>query len=176
MRRRDGFTLVELMATTALATLLMLVVLAVLPSLRRVPASVGDGGQEDVLRLLQRDLIDARRMQSTDNGVTLWGYCLLNPTTLSPLHQPASVSYRIEAFAGRPSLLRFQTGDDGKRDCELIAADVTAFYVVAMQRDPPTAQGPGDEFQQGDGEPMARSVRVRMSDARGVADQVLWLR
>ena len=145
---RRGFTLIEILATTALAALLLLAGFRAIASLGRARAALA--AQEarrtyapEVVDLLRLDLSNARYMKARAGELTLTGYCGLDATTLEPTHRPATVRYHLARAGGRSWLLREQTDLDvstnRNRWSTLVCPGVAAFDVTAK----PADNGPG---------------------------------
>ena len=137
--KRDGFTLVELVAATALSALLLVVVLSVVRSIR---PGVAAGPAADVAgplaRQLRWDLANAVVMRTDDRGLTLAGYGSLDPATLAATGTAAVVVYTLRPAGGRLWVVREQAGLGGRDDAgwsELVCGGVARLTVDA----PPTA-------------------------------------
>ena len=100
-RGRCGFTLLELLAATAIAAVLLTAVLRVVMLIDRTRSNYsGDVADEPrvparVLALIEQDLGVASWVRAEINQVTLEGPCGLDRGTLEPAHEPATVSYRL---------------------------------------------------------------------------------
>jgi type II secretory pathway pseudopilin PulG len=146
LRRAAAFTIVELLAATALATVLMVGVLIVLSHLsrdqKRVAAREGGGGETAVVELLRRDLMRAEHLSfdAATGTLRLSGYGALDRQTLRPTARAALVSYQIEHGGGDGSgawLTRRQQYLDepaaAKQWTECVCADVNRFVVDIVQ-------------------------------------------
>ncbi len=114
MKHRNGFTLIEALAATALAAIMMTAVMSVVSAIARSDkASGGDVHDADwrgrVIQVIRRDLQHADEVQSLEDRVILTGYVSLDRETLKPTHRPAVVTYAINQYAGKSWLLRTQT-------------------------------------------------------------------
>lgn len=133
---RRAFTILEMLAATALAALLMLAVLHVIGSVGRTRAAMArepDGAcRADLLDTLRLDLAHSTGVRYQTDGVTLTGHAGLDRATLAPSHEPVTVTYGITILAGRAWLYRLQAPRTagGRRPWrELLCPDVTAFGV-----------------------------------------------
>lgn len=152
MRRRTAFTLIELLAASALAAVLMLVMFQVIGSLGRTRAALSrasdDAGRgsavqspwkSDLLDALRWDLANAATAKLEANRVTLAGHGSLDRRTLAASHEPVEVTYRLErrGAGGRTCLVRREvprgaaTNDRGWS--ELLCADVSRFAVEPVR-------------------------------------------
>lgn len=169
--RFAGFTLIEMLAALALGTLLMLAAMGVLRSLapRPTTTSAEAAPAADVLRLVRWDLANARRFESSPDGVTLWGLGSLNPADMSPTHRPTVVRYRVGEFAGTASLLRSEeplgAAMGQASGPQLICPGVLAFSIEPL----PEADGAPDAqpFERNRGRALPRCVEVRWTDQSG---------
>jgi len=114
MNHRDGFTLIETLAATALAAIMMTAVMTVVTAIARSDKAVGvDPHDADwrrrVVWVIKRDLQHADEIQSLDDRVILTGHVSLDPQTLKPTHLRAEVTYAIRQHAGKSWLIRTQT-------------------------------------------------------------------
>lgn len=149
---RRGFTLIEILATTALAALLLLAGFKVIASFGRARTTLAR--QEaarsyvpEVADLLRLDLANARYMKARPNELTLTGYCGLDPDTLDPNHRPVTVRYHLAGTGGGGGrLVREQTDLDvptnRNRWSALVCSGVTGFEVRAVkgERDGPVGR------------------------------------
>lgn len=147
MTRPRAFTLLELLVATALSTVLMIGVLAVVADLGapEVAAGIRDeagaGGAAEAsdawVRLLREDLAHAHSIDASKaNEVALMGYGALDGRGRERTHRPVLVLYRIEMIDGRPWLIRRQavldvlTNQNVQRD--LVCCGVTRFELVGV--------------------------------------------
>ncbi len=134
---KAGFTLIETLATTALAALLMLAGLKVIESVGRSRAALVRDDEAispaHLLEVLRRDLANSRFMKLDGAGLALTGYGSLDRGTLSPTHRRAQVVYAVKRAAGRSLLVREQRDLDGRtnrdRWSELVCRGVKRFAV-----------------------------------------------
>ena len=142
---RRGFTLVEILATIALAALLLLAGFRAVASLGRQRAMLAR--QEaartyvpELADLLRLDLSNARYMKAAPNELTLTGYCGLDADTLDPNHRPVTVRYHLARAGGRGRVVREQTDLDvptnRNRWSAVVCSGVAAFEVRASTADP----------------------------------------
>ena len=134
---RRAFTILELLAATALTALLMLAVLHVIGSVGRTRAAMArqpDTGmwRADLLDTLRRDFASSTGIRYEATGVTLTGHAALDRDTLATGDEPVTVVYAVESIAGRSWLCRRQTSRaaNGQRAWkELLVPGVTTFAV-----------------------------------------------
>ncbi len=139
-RVRPAFTLVELVAATALSALLLTAVLSVVRTLNRRPPP--DGYLDVAAPLaaqLRWDVANAVVLRTGPAGLTLAGYGSLDPDTMEPTREPTQVTYALQTVGERTWLVRRQQALDARAEggtsAELVCGDVTALTVDA----PPTA-------------------------------------
>jgi prepilin-type N-terminal cleavage/methylation domain-containing protein len=186
-RRRRGFTLVELVAATALSAVLLTVALGVLRTVNRpAKAAEADGGGP-LAQQLRWDLANAVVLRTDSGGLTLAGYGSLDPTTMEPTHLPAMVTYALRESAGATWLVRQQQMLDGRGDAwvELAAGGVAGFTVDApvTAADRAASTRPAQEdptplpFQRLAGvRPVPPRVRVTVTFTAGPAVDVVAIR
>ena len=180
-----GFTLVELLAATALSAVLMLAVLQVLGSLGRSRvamerrAAAAAPWREDLTEMLRRDLGGATGVRYAANGIVLAGHAALRPGSLAPADEPVTVTYGLAEIHGRNWLCRRQVGRAGVSGAgepwtEFLCPDVAGFEVTPAGALVPVDPKGGDKS---DLQPLpaAASVRVTLADG-SVIEQVLALR
>jgi prepilin-type N-terminal cleavage/methylation domain-containing protein len=135
---RRAFTLLELLAATALSALLMVAVLHVLGTISRdrrtVAARPGlQVWQADLLDAFRRDLAGATGMRRGDNALILIGQAALDRRTLTPRDEPVTVTYGITMVRGRTWLTRRQEARDVRGNerpwMELFCPDIVSFSV-----------------------------------------------
>ena len=135
---RKAFTLLELLACTALTALLMLAILKIVASLGASRAAMARQPQvqpwrADLLDTLRRDLNNASQISFQAGGITLVSHASLDPADLTLGHQPATVVYGLTTLHGRTWLVRRQSPRDALSNtapfAELLCPDVTAFSV-----------------------------------------------
>lgn len=107
MRRPLGATLVEVIAATALAAVLLVALLAVSSSTARRSEQLAHAHVHHpwwfLLReSVRRDLLHTRRVELADGAVTLLTYETDEP--VEPIHVPVKVTYRLHE-AGEPKAI-----------------------------------------------------------------------
>lgn len=118
--RGKAFTLVELLAATALSAVLLMGLLAVTVAVarptsdptRRVAGGQRRGHVDAVMELLARDLSDAVEVTHSEGVLQLRGYGGLDPVSLRPTHRPALVTYHSREAGGQWWLVRTQVNLD----------------------------------------------------------------
>ena len=181
-----GFTLVELLAATALTAVLMLAVLQVLGTLGRSRSAMEkrDGAaapwREDLVNTLRGDLSGATGVRYAPNGIVLATHAALRPGSLVPADEPVTVTYGLTEIHGRSWLCRRQAARAGFSGAgepwtELLCPDVTAFELTpaaaALVQVDPAASAKSDLRPVS----AAASLRVTLADG-SVIEQVLTLR
>jgi hypothetical protein len=135
---RRAFTILELLAATALTALLMLAVLHVIGSLgaSRVTLASHAGAaawRSDLLDTLRRDLVNSSQATFQKDQMTLTGHAALDRATLALHHQPVTIVYGLATIHGRTWLVRRQSSRDGSSNqgvwAELLCPDITGFTV-----------------------------------------------
>lgn len=111
----SGLTLVELLAATVLATLLMGAVLGLLTSLTRNQRTIlkshgiPDPWQTRLQELFEWDLQNSRTLRAIPNGFQLEGFAGRDFSTGTPLHCPCRITYEIVEDEDRQHLIRRET-------------------------------------------------------------------
>jgi prepilin-type N-terminal cleavage/methylation domain-containing protein len=170
---RRAFTLIELVAATALSAVLLTVVLSVVRTVNR-PQPTSDATTElaaPLSRQLQWDLANAVVLRTDARGLTLGGYGSLDPATLEPTHVPVVVTYTLRPAGDRLWLVREQSSLDALAEGgtwdELACGDVAAFTVDA----PPTAADRAAATQPAEDDPTPLSFQ-RLAGVRPVPPRV----
>lgn len=159
MVKTSGFTLIEMLAATTLAAVMMVGLLAVMASLRRgleQQQHTDSQWRQKVLAVVGQDFQLARYGAAPQqNQLLLIGYLDRDPLTGAPTHRPARVLYQIVPAGEDQVLIRQQQRLDGSRShpvqVRLLAAEISRFKVVAVQaqqpeetpRNPPLGPQPG---------------------------------
>ena len=181
-----GFTLVEVLAATALTAVLMLAVLQVLGTLSRSRSAMekrAEGAapwREDLVDTVRRDLNSATGVRFAPNGIVLASHAALRPSSLAATDEPVTVTYGLTEIHGRNWLCRRQAvraGFDGGGApwTELLCPDVAAFEMTPAAAglvQAGSAAGAKSDLQP---VPAAASMRVTLTDG-SVIEQVLVLR
>ena len=111
--RRDylGFTLVEMLLAIGLSTILMVTVLAVIGSIRSVPAASNAAPPQSLHRLIsliESDFRKSHYIRQNKQGLTLYSYNALTPQTHESTHSPVVIQYSIADSDGHAWLVRQQ--------------------------------------------------------------------
>ena len=142
---RRAFTLLELLAATALSALLMVAVLHVLGTIgrdrRTMAANPGPQvWRADLLDTVRRDLAGSTGVRNGNNALTLTGQAALDRRTLAPRDEPVTVTYSLTTLHGRTWLTRRQASRNGRGNesawMELICPDIVAFSVRPIDAEP----------------------------------------
>ena len=135
---RRAFTILELLAATALTALLMAAVLHVVGAIGASRATLARqtdtaAWRDDLLDVLRRDMTNASKVTFGADGMTLTGHGALDAGTLEFSHEPVTVVYGLSVIDGRSWLVRRQAPRDGLSHtpawAELVCPDVTGFVV-----------------------------------------------
>lgn len=122
LRRRSGFTLIELVASAILSALMMVALIGIVWSAMqesrqlRLDKSIAYPGSL-VSDLLRSDLQNARGMRLDRNGVQLHGFLSRDRATSRPLMREGAVRYEAANVTGRRTLVR-RTFSGGEADVE----------------------------------------------------------
>ena len=172
---RKAFTLVELIAATALSTLLFVAALSVIRSLGRVRAANGQpphGWTLAAREQLQWDLANAIVMRQDDHGMILAGYGSLDPQTFAPTHLPVMVIYSLHNINTSIWLTREQSSLDplltDENSSELLCGDVEAFSVTGSYS--PRSESTRDSIP-GEGDPTP-IIFQHLTNTQRVPDRV----
>jgi prepilin-type N-terminal cleavage/methylation domain-containing protein len=147
--RRSAFTLIELLAASALAALLMLVLFQVIGSLGRSGAALERAAasemqsamqtawKSDLLDLVRWDLTNAADINLKPGLLTLTGHGALDRQSLAARQEPVTVVYAIERRGNADCLVRHQVRRDGVSGdagwSELVCANVRRFEVSPVR-------------------------------------------
>lgn len=140
---KRSFTLIETLAATALAALLMLAMLALIEAIGRTNTAMArsDGHRDERCRriadLIALDLRHADEVTRDDAGrrLVLVGPVGLNERTLEPVHRPAEVVYELCPVARTP---RFDVGEEARRRDANAQSPVTWLVRKQANDDVPT--------------------------------------
>ncbi len=189
-----GFTLVEVVVATALAALLMLAVLGATRSLTRAQADLLQNDRlkdrhPELVALIRFDLVHAQEVKLAKNRLVLEGFGALDPQTLSPVHRPARITYRLQQ--GSPG----QAGSAGLKDSwlvreqvmldepgstipwiELVASKVAQFDTTSAIQQSPSASGDRPKSPALSGLPSAVQLTLNWSDNKKPLEATLILR
>ncbi|MEM9109978.1 MAG: prepilin-type N-terminal cleavage/methylation domain-containing protein [Planctomycetota bacterium] len=113
-----GFTILELLLATTLATILMVAVLGVVGSIRRVPEMrpARAGHEQRLETLVQRDLIESEHIVlDKKGGLRVLTYAAIDPETYAHIHAPVWARYRVVESGGQSWLVRDQKHIDPLR-------------------------------------------------------------
>lgn len=185
-----GFTLLEVVAASAMAAMLMMVVMTVGVSIKRSEKRLGERAAQvpkhrDLRAMLEHDLVHAQAVQVLEDGAILIdGYGGLDRQTLDPTHRPTTVTYRVYELAGKPTLLREQveldvaSTDDGY--VELVQTGVEKIELEPVRKERRTSgRRPGAVAPAEDGEdeedpwsplPEMAVLRIEWATAPGEAE------
>jgi prepilin-type N-terminal cleavage/methylation domain-containing protein len=156
---RRAFTLLELLAATALSALLMVVVLRVLATIGRDRRTMAERPgpmvwRADLLDTVRRDLTDSTAAHYGNNALFLTGHAALDRETLAPRDEPVTISYGITVLHGRTWLTRRQASRSARGGeiswMELLCPDVVGFSIRPGAVEPgtgPLPEKPADAWQ-----------------------------
>lgn len=142
MRKRCGFTLIEMLLATVLTSVLMVGVLAVITRVSRpistpiheVGLTSVSIGTDAIVRAVAADLAQARELEFTDGQIVMMGFCGLDPMTSGRNQRPVKVRYRVQSVADQSWLVREQRPLDvegsGLVVAELVAPGVSRIALV----------------------------------------------
>lgn len=144
----SAFTLIEMVASLALAAMLMVALLNVIVSTAHAQNQLRSSGTHDrqvadlAIDLLRHDLMHARMIRSEPNELHLRARSGLDPATGEPTHRPVQIAYELITLNDQSWLVRTQRdGDDAtdsNRHHRLVLANVTSFEIS-------TPPAPGSE-------------------------------
>jgi len=143
---KRGFTLVEMLAASAMAALLLVTVLVVISSLGRERRAMAERSKvqtpPDLTEIIRWDLVNARSIGTVRGVVTLSGFGTLDPDSLAPTpHRPVEVVYEVRRAAGKSWLVRRQRAPDNfdLSSTELVCSGVAGLSIIRQERsDGPT--------------------------------------
>ena len=187
-RRRGAFTLLELLAASALSAVLMVVLLQVIGTLargrvvlERDAAADEAPWQADLAENLRWDLLNATEVEAGPNRLVLTGHGSLDRATLSAGHEPVTVVYALRRLGSRTWLVRRQSprgmAGGGRGWTELVCPDVTGFVVESMDAGPPLPAVIRSRRRRPELSASTGTVRVRVEGLAGpLVDRVIVLR
>ena len=154
MINRPAFTLIELLLATALSSVLMLGILAVISNTKAItpqpndPESTTNRTVDTLARLISDDLELATYAAMNDDGsLTITSLSSIHPTTNQRTHRPVAITYAIEPIGSRPWLIRRQSALDvltnQNTHRELVCANIARIEIQgidAFASDAPTNQ------------------------------------
>ncbi|MEZ6192077.1 MAG: prepilin-type N-terminal cleavage/methylation domain-containing protein [Phycisphaerales bacterium] len=119
MKRCNGFTLIEALAATALAAIMMTAVMSVVTAIARSDKMEDrTPDQSDwrsrVSEVIRQDVRHAHTVESRDNRITFTGHVSLDRKRLNPTHRPAVVTYSVVQDTGQSWLFRTQTDTEDR--------------------------------------------------------------
>ncbi len=141
MRSSKALTLIELMATLAIAGALTAAALSVAANLARVEAAEqrryeGPSLAGPLRAMLGEDILHAKRYRVSEAGaVQLETFCSLDGETMAREHSPATVTYEVRQIGRRLWLLRGQqrlgAAGENARTNELLCPGVESIALAA---------------------------------------------
>jgi type II secretory pathway component PulJ len=180
----SAFTAIELVAATALSTLLMVALMMVTASIGRSQAAFevqerDKGWSEAAVRLIHQDLLNATAVHPEQNRLVLEGHCGLDEQ-MERVHLPVMVVYELNEIGDRKWLVRRQTprqADEHAAELmELVLADVEGFEVQVVE-EPESSIGSAMPAARRPQMPSRVQVTMESSDpARQPVEQTIVLR
>lgn len=137
----SGFTLIELVAATALTAVLAITAMYVIASLRLRPQANGllatqSAWTEQLRDRVRWDLMQAISLRIDPGGMVLAGYISIDPVTRESTHRPVTVSYSLKSIGGHSWLIREQTDlnvlSSAGTSAEWLLANVTRFEITPL--------------------------------------------
>ena len=174
MRKRSGFTLIEMLLATVLTSVLMVGVLAVITRVSRpISTPIHEAsltsisiGTDAVFRVVTADLTQAREVEFDGSEIALTGFGGLDPVTKERSQRPVRVRYRVQQVADQSWLVREERLlDEGS---QVVTIELVAPGVSRIALEPPALQftdGMADPGRQVDGDfelPMDGRWRLRL--------------
>ncbi len=154
MNKRRGFTLIEALAATALAAIMMTAVMTVISALahddsQAVNDSKRESWQQRMIELVEQDLRYSDSVLDQGDGVLMTGHLSLDQDTLKPTHRPVEVMYHTRKYADKSWLIRSQTDLESRALdnswSEVVCSGVRAIKVMNAQQS--TSSAANDENQ-----------------------------
>jgi hypothetical protein len=141
---KRGFTLIEMLAASALTALLMITMVAVIASVARsdlaaARRAAANPWPPDLVKTLRDDLLNSRTLRCEPVTLTMEGFASIDPMTLRPTHRQTQVRYAVQSIAGRNWLIRKQREHSGDQheSSFLVCPDVQS---IAFETRPPATQ------------------------------------
>lgn len=181
---KRAFTILELLAATALTAVLMVAVLHLVGSLGRGRDAITKHADDsawrmDLLEMLRRDLTNATQMTMAQNRVVLIGSGALARGSLVPQHEPVTVTYEIAGANGRGCLVRRQSPRDGASRqpgwSELVCPNLMSFAIEPVSGMPAAPASPAAQVSAWQAIPPVVHVRLVGAGGWGV-DELIVLR
>ena len=141
-RRSSGMTLIEVVAASALAVLMMAAISGVLKSLRAQKSALGAGAadtrwQRSLVDRMRWDLMNSRDMITSPRKLQLMGFCGRDPASTETTHRLVEVVYAVRENAGQSCLMRNETPLDGQSvkrgETELMAVGITGVMIAGRE-------------------------------------------
>jgi type II secretory pathway component PulJ len=145
--RRSAMTLVELLAATILAALLMAAVLGVLKAVTREQRALrihpsAEAWQAQLIRQLEWDLANSRSVTSTATGFQLVGFAGRDFASGAALHCRTSIEYAVQNVRGQSFLVRSEAHLDSanldNQSLELVCNQVERIVLTSSSESTPT--------------------------------------
>jgi hypothetical protein len=139
---RSAMTLVELLAATILAALLMAAVLGVLKAITREEKALkgnttGENWEAQFVRQLEWDLANSRTVTVTPTGFQLVGFAGRDFASGAPLHCRTSIEYAVHNLRGGSVLVRneahLDSPDLDNQSLELVCNRIERIVLAAAE-------------------------------------------
>lgn len=140
---RRAFTLIEMLAATALAALLMIALLSVIASLGRTRAAMNRADEaqqwhEGVVEMIRLDLVNSTSVTTDRDAITIEGHVLLDASDRSATQRLGMVRYHLRSIGNRTWLVRSQQPRNGgqiaRTVTELLCPDVRGISLTVYDR------------------------------------------
>lgn len=186
-RHNSGFTLVEMLAGTALSALFMLAVLAVIGAIGRGQKIFAEQSQNHewsspIMELLKFDLGNAVSIEPGKDDVVIKSFSAFDREDGQLLSRPVTVRYKVNVLNGRRWLVRQQRSDldavHVSEWSELVCPDVQSLELHRSEAARPAdEQTPQSASAKAAGPIDAVRVNIVSSNPkRPAVDRVLWIR
>lgn len=151
-----GFTLIEVLATTLLASLLMLAVMSVITSIARDQKQMDARGNESLvprrlLAVIREDLENTRELTRQSGQIVLDGFNARDAQA-NPTHLPSRITYLIRTDGYESWLVREEqhesTDSPAPITLELLLPNIASFDIVSVGRSS-TQAGSNDDHRIG---------------------------